>query len=200
MGSALKIATNATNRYVTLPYSNPTVNGLTLYYRSIAEIVLAKHYPNTDYRIKKINANFYDSFEHYVQQLYTKFCTRESKVVGWTQTELQIDPQEFLDCYRQYEHERGLQKLQAWIALQHVAGPVIESLILVDRILYLEEQDENVHTALIPLFDACISPRNLAIVAWKEGPKNDCSGSLQILTATEGSQEAIGPTRGMTVN
>lgn len=54
-------------------------------------------------------------------------------------------------------------------ALRAVLAPVIESYILLDRLLYLKEQAEvfggSMTAELVPLFDPAISPRNMAIVA-----------------------------------
>lgn len=56
-------------------------------------------------------------------------------------------------------------------SLRAVLAPVIESYILLDRLLYLKEQaelvagKERVTAELVPLFDPSISPRNMAIIA-----------------------------------
>lgn len=57
-------------------------------------------------------------------------------------------------------------------ALRAVLAPVIESYILLDRLLYVKEQAEVVASSnsfiiaeLVPLFEPSISPRNMAIVA-----------------------------------
>lgn len=46
---------------------------------------------------------------------------------------------------------------------------VLESLILRDRLQYLEEKGIKAH--LVKAFDDYISPRNIAIVAFKNDPK-----------------------------
>ena len=56
-------------------------------------------------------------------------------------------------------------------ALRAVLAPVIESYILLDRLLYVKEEAEvakgsSLITAeLVPVFEPSISPRNMAIVA-----------------------------------
>ncbi|XP_039130285.1 protein RRNAD1 isoform X1 [Dioscorea cayenensis subsp. rotundata] len=54
-------------------------------------------------------------------------------------------------------------------SLRASLGPLIETYILLDRLLFLQEQGESVQAFLIPLFHPTISPRNMAIVAWKTG-------------------------------
>lgn len=53
-----------------------------------------------------------------------------------------------------------------FMAMEYAISRVIESLINLDRYLYLIEKG-NIHAAIIPIFDKKDSPRNLAIVGWK---------------------------------
>jgi hypothetical protein len=52
------------------------------------------------------------------------------------------------------------------IALQMAIADVIESLVLIDRVIYLHEMGAK--AGIVPLFDPSISPRNMAIVAVKD--------------------------------
>jgi len=62
-------------------------------------------------------------------------------------------------------------------AMQYALSPLIEALILLDRALFLlesagapqlEEREAGVRVRLFPLFDPAISPRNMALYAWRE--------------------------------
>eukprot|EP00898_Chlorokybus_atmophyticus_P006738 jgi/Chlat1/7065/Chrsp56S06714 len=54
-------------------------------------------------------------------------------------------------------------------SLRTVLAPPLESLILLDRLMYLREQHgSNIEAMLVPLFDPAVSPRNVAVVAWRE--------------------------------
>ncbi|XP_006821494.1 methyltransferase-like protein 25B [Saccoglossus kowalevskii] len=53
----------------------------------------------------------------------------------------------------------------AFHILRSLTAPVIESLILIDRMIYLHEQ--GIDSELIPLFDPKLSPRNFVLVALK---------------------------------
>ncbi|XP_078392807.1 methyltransferase-like protein 25B isoform X2 [Cetorhinus maximus] len=55
----------------------------------------------------------------------------------------------------------------AYFCLNLLLAPVIETLILLDRVLYLKEQ--SYQCELIPLFDPTFSPRNFVLVAAKVG-------------------------------
>mmetsp|Transcript_20459 Transcript_20459/g.44775 ORF Transcript_20459/g.44775 Transcript_20459/m.44775 type:complete len:306 (-) Transcript_20459:54-971(-) len=84
-----------------------------------------------------------------------------------------------------------LEKLRRYVALRRVVAPIIESLILLDRQRLIEERcgqqsnrsscsttstpshpqasSSDVQSAIIPLFDASISPRSFAIFAARNG-------------------------------
>uniref|UniRef100_A0ACB8G7F2 Uncharacterized protein n=1 Tax=Sphaerodactylus townsendi TaxID=933632 RepID=A0ACB8G7F2_9SAUR len=57
------------------------------------------------------------------------------------------------------------QKVVAFFSLALLLAPVVETLILLDRMIYLQEQ--GFQCELIPLFDPTVSPRNLVLVAAK---------------------------------
>ncbi|XP_067425652.1 methyltransferase-like protein 25B [Emydura macquarii macquarii] len=59
------------------------------------------------------------------------------------------------------------QKVVAFFSLALLLAPLVETLILLDRMIYLQEQ--GFHCEVIPLFDPRISPRNLVLVAAKAG-------------------------------
>ncbi|CAN0891162.1 Methyltransferase-like protein 25B [Linum grandiflorum] len=50
-------------------------------------------------------------------------------------------------------------------SLRAALGPVLETLILLDRLLFIQEQDGIEDATMLPIFDPAISPRNLAIIA-----------------------------------
>ncbi|NWI33776.1 RRNAD protein, partial [Sula dactylatra] len=54
-------------------------------------------------------------------------------------------------------------KVVAFFSLTQLLAPLVETLILLDRLLYLREQ--GFHCALVPLFNPRFSPRNLVLVA-----------------------------------
>ncbi|RCN29523.1 hypothetical protein ANCCAN_24715 [Ancylostoma caninum] len=51
--------------------------------------------------------------------------------------------------------------------LRLLFAPIVEQIIIKDRVQYLEECGHSV--AVVPLFDPRISPRNFAIIAMKDG-------------------------------
>ncbi|XP_044278583.1 protein RRNAD1 isoform X3 [Varanus komodoensis] len=57
------------------------------------------------------------------------------------------------------------QRVVAFFSLALLLAPLVETLILVDRMIYLQEQ--GFRCELIPLFDPAFSPRNLVLVAAK---------------------------------
>lgn len=52
--------------------------------------------------------------------------------------------------------------------LRAALGPVLETLLLLDRLLFLQEQNNVVsQVVMVPLFDPVLSPRNVALIATK---------------------------------
>ncbi|KAL7130646.1 hypothetical protein ABFS83_13G148800 [Erythranthe nasuta] len=53
-------------------------------------------------------------------------------------------------------------------ALRAGLGPVLETLLLLDRLLFLQEQGNSlIEAVMLPLFDPLLSPRNMALIAEK---------------------------------
>ncbi|XP_066842262.1 methyltransferase-like protein 25B [Anser cygnoides] len=71
----------------------------------------------------------------------------------------------------------------AFLSLVLLLAPLVESLILLDRLLYLREQ--GFQCALVPLFDPRFSPRNLVLVA----ARAPLDGVLEGLEEDSGEEE-----------
>lgn len=52
-------------------------------------------------------------------------------------------------------------------SLRAALGPLLETLILLDRLLFLQEQGSSVEALMLPIFNPALSPRNVAIIAKK---------------------------------
>ncbi|KAL1224197.1 hypothetical protein V5N11_031333 [Cardamine amara subsp. amara] len=49
-------------------------------------------------------------------------------------------------------------------SIRAALGPVLETLILLDRLMFLQEQGDSIKVVMLPIFDPAISPRNIAII------------------------------------
>ena len=52
-------------------------------------------------------------------------------------------------------------------SLRAAFGPLLETFILLDRLLFLQEQAGHLEAVMLPIFDPALSPRNVAIIAKK---------------------------------
>ena len=52
-------------------------------------------------------------------------------------------------------------------SLRAALGPLVETFILLDRLLLLKEQGDSIEALMLPVFDPVVSPRNVAIIAKK---------------------------------
>lgn len=124
-------------------------------YRAVMEILLRKINPDfilTAVRCKKIKNAAAMNFSEYAENVIRR-------VTG------DFDPTvlNLIDCN---------ELLSRWrcVAIYHslalLLGPIIESIALVDKWMFLLESDFN--ASLVPLFDPKISPRNFVVIATKE--------------------------------
>ncbi|KAI8082960.1 methyltransferase domain-containing protein [Halteromyces radiatus] len=103
----------------------------------------------------------FDSFPIYVKAALTR--------LGMDPNAISSD-----DAAAQYHHYKHTAQVDKRIAvlwtLRALLGPVIESFILMDRYMYLEETvppSPTKSVSILPLFDDLVSPRNMVIVATK---------------------------------
>lgn len=52
-------------------------------------------------------------------------------------------------------------------SLRAAFGPLLETFLLLDRLLFLQEQGSSIEAVMLPIFNAALSPRNVAIIAKK---------------------------------
>lgn len=69
-------------------------------------------------------------------------------------------------------------QLAALVQVKLVLAPVIEAVLLLDRYLYLLQQDSIQDVHIVRLFDPVISPRCYAIIAWKSGSSDPLRDGL----------------------
>merc|ERR1719394_1533244 len=82
-----------------------------------------------------------------------------------SQPKLQISDEEIDHVYRTFAKSHR-QKLMGYYQLKSMLGPLIEGLILLDRLQWLAEKQDIVKDAyLVKMFDAVVSPRCYSIVA-----------------------------------
>ncbi|KAF7461785.1 hypothetical protein GHT09_014062 [Marmota monax] len=71
-----------------------------------------------------------------------------------------------MDYYEKYKPR--MNELEAFNMLKVFLAPCIETLILLDRLCYLKEQEDIAWSALVKLFDPVKSPRCYAVIALKK--------------------------------
>ncbi|XP_032349713.1 methyltransferase-like protein 25 [Camelus ferus] len=128
-----------------------------LFYRAVLQDIIKDCYGITkcDRHVGKIYAKS-SSFLDYVKKSLKKLGLDESKLPEKT----------IMDYYEKYKPR--MNELEAFNMLKVVLAPCIETLILLDRLCYLKEQDDIAWSALVKLFDPVKSPRCYAIIALKK--------------------------------
>uniref|UniRef100_A0A8C3WNU8 Methyltransferase like 25 n=1 Tax=Catagonus wagneri TaxID=51154 RepID=A0A8C3WNU8_9CETA len=128
-----------------------------LFYRAVLQDIIKDCYGITkcDRHVGKIYSKS-SSFLDYVRKSLKKLGLDESK----------LPEKVIMDYYEKYKPR--MNELEAFNMLKVVLAPCIETLILLDRLCYLKEQDDIAWSALVKLFDPVKSPRCYAIIALKK--------------------------------
>lgn len=124
----------------------------TIFYRAVFQELLVKHcgtFPERNVgRFKKECVSFADYARKAVNRI-----------------EADVDLEDFEGFFEEYAHRQT--EMNFFIMLRSMLAPAIETVILLDRLLYMYEQGiEN--SFLVRLFDPIISPRCYGLVAFKE--------------------------------
>ncbi|XP_015266938.1 PREDICTED: methyltransferase-like protein 25, partial [Gekko japonicus] len=128
-----------------------------LFYRAVLQVIIEEFYGvnRSDRNIGKVFSKS-SSFLDYVRKSLKKLELDESK----------ISDSLIMEYFGKYKHR--MNELEAFNMLKVVLGPCIETLILLDRLCYLTEQDSLAWSGLVKLFDPIKSPRCYAVVAMKK--------------------------------
>ncbi|CAL1386189.1 unnamed protein product [Linum trigynum] len=93
-------------------------------------------------------------------------CTLFEKFSVSGLSRLGLEPLQEIDFHEIWSESQPYAELIGpYWSLRAAMGPVLETLLLLDRVLFLQEQDGLLDVAMFPIFDPALSPRNLAIIA-----------------------------------
>uniref|UniRef100_A0A2K6FJF0 Methyltransferase like 25 n=1 Tax=Propithecus coquereli TaxID=379532 RepID=A0A2K6FJF0_PROCO len=128
-----------------------------LFYRAVLQDIIKDCYGITkcDQHVGKIYSKC-SSFVDYVTKSLKKLGLDESKL-----------PEKIIMNYYE-KYKPRMNELEAFNMLKVVLAPCIETLILLDRLCYLKEQEDIAWSALVKLFDPVKSPRCYAVIALKK--------------------------------
>ncbi|XP_028610399.1 methyltransferase-like protein 25 isoform X3 [Grammomys surdaster] len=128
-----------------------------LFYRAVLQNIIKDHYgiSKCEQHVGKIYSKC-SSFLEYVRMSLRKLGLDECKV----------SEEIVMDYYEKYKPR--MNELEAFNMLKVVLAPCIETLILLDRLCYLKEQEDIAWSALVKLFDPVQSPRCYAVIALKK--------------------------------
>lgn len=126
---------------------NPNIS---LFYRTLFELILKSNGINENFRLGKIKFNdFHD---------YLRKCIKKCNLNIDLSTE---DIEKLLE-----KHEIDRKRIYIFYLIRLLFAPIIESIIILDRLLYLLEN--NCHNSyIVKLFDPVISPRCYGIISLK---------------------------------
>ncbi|KZV17663.1 hypothetical protein F511_16822 [Dorcoceras hygrometricum] len=100
-----------------------------------------------------------DTVDRY--SMFVKFCQSGLSRLGLSNFH-DID---FSDLWK--ETKQFSELIGPYWTLRAALGPVLETVLLLDRLLFLQEQDDLLEAVMLPIFNPILSPRNVALIAKK---------------------------------
>lgn len=127
-----------------------------LFYRALVEKLLREKWSKDGTKVKvlKFGKIKFKSFEEYFKKACKKF-----------NIDLEISSEKIEELMTKFDHDRHLIMINYFIRLLN--AKTIETLILLDRFLYLLENNVD-DVFLVKIFDPIISPRNYGFIAMKK--------------------------------
>lgn len=126
-----------------------------LFFRALLQVILEEKVgeDRSDWQVGRIAAKCID---------FKDYCYKSLKIL---KLDIQLTEEEISCFYDDYIEKKN--ELEAFFLFRVALAPVIETVILLDRLLYLLEKDfKEAH--IVHLFDPVISPRCNALVAIKD--------------------------------
>lgn len=127
---------------------------ISLYYRSLLELIICEEHPELRDTIQVGKIRKFNNFKEYVDN-----CSKK-----YPHLNLNTERVEQIEKLSELRQDKKL--LDLFYLLRMTFAPVLESLILLDRLLFLKELGYE-QSFLMPVFDPVVSPRHYAIVAMK---------------------------------
>ncbi|XP_050146401.1 uncharacterized protein LOC126621841 isoform X2 [Malus sylvestris] len=93
--------------------------------------------------------------------LFQKYCLSGLSRLG-------LEPLKEMDVHGIWkEVESSAELIGPYWSLRAAFGPLLETFLLLDRLLFLQEQGSSIEAEMQPIFNPALSPRNVAIIAKK---------------------------------
>ncbi|CAH1252241.1 RRNAD1 [Branchiostoma lanceolatum] len=159
---AMRLAAQETQaRWSCQSYEDHLFHTRTVAYRAVLEHVVTTGGKGIQKLKRKVTRkDAFQSFPVYLDAVFGRMTLHSDETVRTEE-----DWKKYHDAL-QHSHdqwEEFFPYIEIITALQVLLQPVLETLVTVDRCLYLQEQ--GLKTEVVPIFDDRISPRNLAIIA-----------------------------------
>lgn len=142
-----------------------------LFYRALLEVLIVNEYPNLKNAVHVGRIKKCTSFLEYVRK-----CSKRMDLLNFDH----FSDEKIIALYE--SHRSQIEFLNAFYLMRLSLAPIVEAIILLDRLLYLKELavDDAQETSirLIKFFDSILSPRCYGIVGlkwtleWKKKLKN----------------------------
>eukprot|EP01113_Clastostelium_recurvatum_P050115 TRINITY_DN9415_c0_g1_i7.p1 TRINITY_DN9415_c0_g1~~TRINITY_DN9415_c0_g1_i7.p1 ORF type:complete len:514 (-),score=130.30 TRINITY_DN9415_c0_g1_i7:234-1580(-) len=164
---ALKLACEDVHRFTSSSAADHRYDMAVHFYRTILETVMTRLHPRGHpYTVRNMSRKKSAAAASYFEQALARM-QRQQQEISRAGGEAPALPT-LEDLNSEYaKHEGDFTKVSALLTLRAVLAPVIESLVLLDRWMFLDEHP-HITARLVPVFNEDMSPRNIAVLAWKQ--------------------------------
>ena len=114
------------------------------------------------------------SFSEYSYFGISKFLKKEKSIFKDEFLQIFEDKEKFFkysnDFYEKFKPNNDLiiHKIASFWSIRAILGPLMEALILYDKVLFLNEHNSIQYVNLVRVFDDKLSPRNFSLIAIKK--------------------------------
>ena len=136
---------------------NKNLPSHSLMWRAVLQVILLRVLPNLSFKDQQVGriAAKSTGFLDYVHRAFRKL-----------NLDLTLSDEDIEKYFTEYE-PKFQQKLNCFYQLRSLFAPVVEAVILLDRLQFLACQPDTKSCTVVRLFDSSVSPRCYALIATK---------------------------------
>ncbi|KAM9964371.1 hypothetical protein ACTFIW_004131 [Dictyostelium discoideum] len=120
-----------------------------------------------DFTIRNISKNQSRDYKSYYNAALIRMKRQQNEQSIHLDFKLPETCQPIISYFEQQNQKQQEKQITTFLLLRSLLAPVLESIIVLDRFLYLNQFSSTTQSFIIPIFNKLISPRNLIILSFK---------------------------------
>ncbi|KAN0035927.1 hypothetical protein ACTA71_005221 [Dictyostelium dimigraforme] len=120
-----------------------------------------------DFTIRNISKNQCKDYKSYYNAALIRMKRQQKEQLIHQDFKFPETCQPIISYFEKQNQIQQEKKISVFLLLRSLLAPVLESIIVLDRFLYLDQFSSTTQSFIIPIFNKLISPRNLIILSFK---------------------------------